>query len=233
MQDFRPNSRANTFRQRRVQLINQITNIVYSENHHVNIIDVGGTHKFWENFSIFLDKKFSFNIDCINLSFNESNNITINKNVSVNVSSGNACELNNVYDKQYDIAFSNSVIEHVGSWYNMELMASEVKRVARNYIVQTPYFWFPIEPHVGFPFVHWLPEQLFYRLVMKTNLRFAKKQNNVADAMRIVQDAKMLGKQQFTSLFAEARILKERWWYMTKALIAVKMENDKEETICW
>jgi SAM-dependent methyltransferase len=57
-------------------------------------------------------------------------------------------------DDEFDLAFSNSVIEHVA---DREAFAAEVMRVARGWWVQTPAFSFPVEPHALLPFAHWLP----------------------------------------------------------------------------
>ncbi|HLH64169.1 MAG TPA: class I SAM-dependent methyltransferase [Solirubrobacteraceae bacterium] len=59
-------------------------------------------------------------------------------------------------DGAFDLAYSNSVIEHLppDRWTRF---ASELKRVARGWFVQTPAFEFPLEPHAFLPFAHWLP----------------------------------------------------------------------------
>jgi SAM-dependent methyltransferase len=57
-------------------------------------------------------------------------------------------------DGEFDLAFSNSVIEHVA---DREAFAAEAMRVARGWWVQTPAFSFPVEPHALLPFAHWLP----------------------------------------------------------------------------
>src|SRR3546814_5246029 len=52
---------------------------------------------------------------------------------------GNACDLHQVPDRSFDIAHSNSVIEHVITWDNMKNFARETRRVAAWHYVQTPY----------------------------------------------------------------------------------------------
>jgi ubiquinone/menaquinone biosynthesis C-methylase UbiE len=60
-------------------------------------------------------------------------------------------------DKSFDLAFSNSAIEHVGSEENQFKFASEMMRVGKRIYCQTPSRLFPIDPHLTAPFLHWLP----------------------------------------------------------------------------
>lgn len=60
-------------------------------------------------------------------------------------------------DQCFDVAFSNSVIEHLGSWDIQRYFALEVSRVSKRHFVQTPNHEFFFEPHFLTPFVHWLP----------------------------------------------------------------------------
>ena len=55
-------------------------------------------------------------------------------------------------DKSFDAVFSNSVIEHVGTFEDQKMMANEVIRVTNFYFIQTPNLYFPIEPHFLVPF---------------------------------------------------------------------------------
>ena len=57
---------------------------------------------------------------------------------------GDGRNLSNFGDKTFDIAHSNSVLEHVGNWEDMHRFAGEIARVGRKYFVQTPSFWFPV-----------------------------------------------------------------------------------------
>ena len=60
--------------------------------------------------------------------------------------SDDARDMSEFRDKEFDVIFSNSVIEHVGSYDAQRRMAQEVMRVGERYFVQTPNRFFPIEP---------------------------------------------------------------------------------------
>jgi SAM-dependent methyltransferase len=69
-------------------------------------------------------------------------------------------------DNDFDIAYSNSVIEHIAP-ERRAVFARELRRVARGWYVQTPALGFPIEPHSLLPGAHWLPlaaRRLYWRL---------------------------------------------------------------------
>lgn len=59
-------------------------------------------------------------------------------------------------DREFDLAYSSSVVEHVPA-ERRAAFAAEVKRVARGWYVQTPAWSFPVEPHSLLPFAHWMP----------------------------------------------------------------------------
>ncbi|HEX4060865.1 MAG TPA: UDP-N-acetylmuramoyl-tripeptide--D-alanyl-D-alanine ligase [Streptosporangiaceae bacterium] len=49
--------------------------------------------------------------------------------------------------RHYDLVFSNSLIEHVGGHERRERFADTVHQLSGAYWVQTPYRYFPVEPH--------------------------------------------------------------------------------------
>src|SRR5262245_10971320 len=63
--------------------------------------------------------------------------------------SGDACALPDDLPAA-DVVFSNSVIEHVGGHWRRERFAEGIRAAAPRYWVQTPYRYFPIEPHFLF-----------------------------------------------------------------------------------
>ena len=75
---------------------------------------------------------------------------------------GDACELP-FADSEFDIVFSNAVIEHVGDRERQRQLVSEAVRVGRRIFITTPNRRFPIEVHTRLPFVHWLPDRIAHR----------------------------------------------------------------------
>lgn len=66
-------------------------------------------------------------------------------------------------DGEFDVYFSNAVIEHVGGRDAQRRFVAEALRVAPRVFVTTPNRWFPIEVHTRAPLVHWLPDAAAHR----------------------------------------------------------------------
>jgi SAM-dependent methyltransferase len=60
-------------------------------------------------------------------------------------------------DRSFEIAFSNAVIEHVGTSDDQRRFVAEACRVADRVFLSTPNRWFPLDSHTMAPFAHWLP----------------------------------------------------------------------------
>jgi Methyltransferase domain len=58
-------------------------------------------------------------------------------------------------DRQFDIATSNAVLEHVGSKVHQMLLLRELIRVARVVFVTVPNRYFPVEHHTAVPLLHY------------------------------------------------------------------------------
>ena len=219
MIDVRHDSAGNKFRKGRISLLNKLIAKTLEAKNSCAVLDVGGTYNFWHIWRADIDWA-RVEVTCVNL---DPHHLEAGKSETrVRMLKGNACDLSPIEDNEYDVVFSNSVIEHVGSWGNMVAMASEVRRVAPRYLVQTPNFWFPIEPHARTPLLHWLPEPWAYRLVMARKCGFWQKQDSVSGAVETVQSAHLLDMRQVQALFEDATVLRERFFGWTKALIAIK-----------
>ncbi|MDQ3380146.1 MAG: class I SAM-dependent methyltransferase [Actinomycetota bacterium] len=86
---------------------------------------------------------------------------------------GDACALP-FADREFDIVFSNAVIEHVGDRALQRIFVLEALRVGRRVFLTTPNRRFPIEVHTRLPFVHWFPDGLAHRAYDATGKAFAK-----------------------------------------------------------
>jgi SAM-dependent methyltransferase len=76
-------------------------------------------------------------------------------------------------DKQFDICWSNAVIEHVGDYDRQLLFLKEVKRTSRAAFLTTPNRYFPFEVHTRIPLLHWLPRNIFNRILPVLGKDFA------------------------------------------------------------
>ena len=116
-------------------------------------------------------------------------------------------------DGEFDVGFSNSVIEHVPE-HLQPAFASEMARVAKRYFVQTPNRYFPIEPHYQLPLFQFLPERGRRALNRRFTLGWQPKGE--------WEDINLLSKRDLRRLFPEAEIHRERILGLTKSLIAVR-----------
>jgi SAM-dependent methyltransferase len=66
-------------------------------------------------------------------------------------------------DGEFDVVFSNAVVEHVGDREEQRRFVAEALRVARRAFITTPNRWFPVEVHTLLPLVHWLPDGVAHR----------------------------------------------------------------------
>lgn len=122
----------------------------------------------------------------------------------------------------FDIAYSNSVIEHLGSFENQHLLAQEIQRVASQYYVQTPNKWFPFEPHLLTPFIHWLPPRWRQRLIRNFTVWGWLTRPTPQRCRQLIDEICLLDKSQLQRLFPGAAIQHEYAFGLTKSLIAMK-----------
>lgn len=203
------------FRLRRFARVFALIDMVIAERGRCRIVDLGGAAYYW---AIAAEAVAARPVEITMINSKEAQA----PSGKFAFRAGDATDLTGIDDMSFDLVHSNSVIEHVGDWTRMSAMAANVRRLAPRYYVQTPYFWFPYEPHFRAPFFHFLPEQIRYRLVARFALGFAGPKGNVGEAMTRVQSARLLDCGQFAALFPDAQIARERVFGLTKSLIAIR-----------
>jgi hypothetical protein len=177
----------------------------------VRTLDVGGTETYWK--SMELDAGDHVFITLLNLT---QNDISL-PNITSIVGDARAMMAN---DASFDVVFSNSVIEHVGTYQDQRQMAKEVRRVEKRYFVQTPNKYFPLEPHFLFPLFQFLPINIRVLLLRNFKLGWFSKTPDKVKAREIVEGIRLLGKREFMALFPNAAIYEEKIFGMTKSLVA-------------
>ena len=125
-------------------------------------------------------------------------------------------------DGAFDVAFSNSVIEHITEPEGQQAMASEMRRVGRGVYLQTPNRWFPIEPHLFTPFIHFLPRAIQCRLWRNFTLWGLVTRPTPADCEREVAGIRLLDARTVHRYLPDAEVRRERALGLTKSLIAVR-----------
>lgn len=82
-------------------------------------------------------------------------------------------------DKSFAVAYSNAVLEHVGSHSQQSDFMAELCRVAHRVFVVIPNRWFPVEHHTVLPLLHYLPPRIFRCLLRKTHYRYWSYEKNL------------------------------------------------------
>lgn len=182
---------------------------MFTVSDRTRILDVGGTAFNWELISA------KPQVTLLNLRVDERIEGRFNWR------SGDARQLP-FADNSYDICYSNSVIEHVGGREDWERFASEIRRTAPAYYVQTPNYWFPVEPHQMSFFLHWLPRRVERRLVRYFSLWGWVTRETQENIDNWLSQNNLLTKRDMVRLFPDAEIMVERFLLLPKSLIAVK-----------
>jgi Methyltransferase domain len=177
----------------------------------IKLLDVGGTEGFWRSLHFQTD---DVQITLVNL---EKQNTSL-KNISSVV--GDAKQMRDFPNQSFDVAFSNSVIEHLCDFNGQRKMADEVRRIGRRYFVQTPNRNFPMEPHFLFPFFQFFPLSARIWIASHYRVGWYCRPNDPAAAKREVEAIRLLNRREFQSLFPEAKFYQERFFGIIKSFTA-------------
>ncbi|QXI26278.1 glycosyltransferase [Pseudomonas vanderleydeniana] len=211
-----PHALGTWLRRRRAGPLREMIEQTYARYGYVNVLDVGGTQRYWNILPA--DYLASRRVSITLLNTRPASQIPQSPFRSV---CADGCDLSQFENSAFHIAHSNSVIEHVGNPERVERFASELARVAERYFIQTPDFWCPLEPHCMTPFFHWLPRRLKIWLVRHTALGHWPRAVDHGQAEQLVDSARLLTRRQMQMLFPAARIIRERILGLPKSLIAV------------
>lgn len=198
-------------RQRRWELVDSL----FPDLSQLSVVDLGGTVEAWRRAPVRPARVTVLNL----LEPGESDEDWL---VPV---TGDACRARDVLAAagartSFDLAFSNSLLEHVGGHSQRVALAHEIHALAPRHWVQTPYRYFPVEPHWLFPGLQFLPMAARARLAASWPLAHTRPAT-AADALSEVQWTELVGAAEMRSYFPTSRIHHERVAGLTKSLIAI------------
>lgn len=135
---------------------------------------------------------------------------------------GDACDLpDHIGNGSYDLVFSNSVLEHVGGHAQRLRFAEAVHKLGNLHWIQTPYRYFPIEPHLLFPGFQFLPLTMRAELSRRWPLAHTKSGSRQA-GLEAVMGLELVSRAEMSYYFPSSAIRRERIFGIPKSLIAIK-----------
>lgn len=177
-----------------------------------HILDIGGTPFIWKDFEL------SPQITLLNADNSVEKAATL---ASMKWHPGDGCELP-FADQSFETVFSNSTIEHVGSWERQLEFAQEARRVGRDLWIQTPAREFFFEPHLLTPWVHWASTDWQRRWLRRLALRSYFDGWTQQDVDQHIAEVRLISAEEMPLLFPDCEIIRERWFGRTKSYIAIR-----------
>lgn len=180
------------------------------------VLDLGGTVDVWESAPI-----KPAHVTVLNIADAGTTDVSWLTSVK-----GDACDAASELVKatgkgSFDLVFSNAVLEHVGGHANRARFASQVRALAPRHWVQTPYRYFPIEPHWLFPGMQFLPVAVRARIAATWPLAHAPARS-YREGRSSVLWTELIGIAELREYFPDSKVVHERVGGLTKSIIAVK-----------
>jgi hypothetical protein len=181
---------------------------------HMTVIDLGGLLSTWQRAPVRANHVHVVNLAAPPAQIPDW----------AEVDRGDACALPpRIAGRRYDLVFSNSVIEHVGGHERRLRFAETVHALADAHWVQTPYRYFPIEPHWLVPGLQFLPNALRARLAYRWPLAYTPGKPR-AEVLKTILWTELLDRTQMRHYFPDSAIRCERVAGIVKSMIAVKTD---------
>ena len=131
-----------------------------------------------------------------------------------------ACELPRaLFWREFDLVYSNSLLEHVGGYWRRQRLADAVRRLAAHHWVQTPARYFPVEPHFLCPGFQFLPAAARAQLSRRWPL--SPDRRKPCGHLQSVLEIELISATEMRYLFPESQLYCERVAGLTKSFAAV------------
>jgi hypothetical protein len=191
----------------------------------ISILDAGGSADYWKERGLVGDERFSISV--LNLEggaagFGEG------RYPGIIEIAGDATKLMDIFSpRQFDIVFSNSLIEHVGDARRQRAMADGVRQVGDAFWVQAPNYYSPLEPHFLSPLCPpYMPEWIRVigaRISPRGNGTTWRKARQELDSIRLLRDGEL------EAMFPDAEIVPERVYGFVKSWMVLRRRQQARD----
>lgn len=179
----------------------------------MRVLDLGGTPAYWRSAPVRPAHVTTVNID---------DRLTDDADGDdwLRVVIGDACAPG-LDGERFDLVVSNSLLEHLGEHGRRQRFADVVRRSADQHWVQTPYRYFPLEPHWLFPAFQFLPRsaRIAVTRTWPVGHRYAPDRER---AIALVDEVELVSGRAMRAYFPDSRIWFERVAGVPKSIVAIR-----------
>jgi hypothetical protein len=123
---------------------------------------------------------------------------------------------------KYDLVFSNSLMEHLGGHARRRQFADVVRDSAPSWWVQTPYRYFPIEPHWVFPGFQFMPFRTRLFISQHWSMLHMPACKDRVAAEELVASVELISASEMRSYFPDSQIWFERIAGIPKSIVSLR-----------
>lgn len=178
----------------------------------MKVVDLGGTMDWWVRAPVLPQ-----HVTVVNLEVDEGWQAPWLTTVA-----GDACHADSLLvGHSFDLVFSNSLIEHVGGHSARLALAHAIRSLAPRYFVQTPYRYFPVEPHWVFPAMQFFPVPIRRYIAPRWPLGHTRGWNP-EQAFDQVLSTELIGATEMRTYFPDGRLVWERFLGVPKSMVVIR-----------
>jgi hypothetical protein len=200
-----PGSLTHHFRQRRNEKLTE----TFPNLAEMNILDLGGTARSWRASGLRARSVTIVNMD---------DTAPEPAEPWLHFVHGDACAGGL---GEFDLVYSNSLLEHLGGHARRQQFAGVVRKSAPAWWVQTPYRYFPVEPHWIFPGLQFLPYRTRLFVVQHWSVLHTPAVRDRAEAEELVSSVELISASEMRSYFPAGQIWFERVAGIPKSMVSL------------
>ncbi len=206
------------FRRKRFAMFEALVEpLMQKPDRTLRILDLGGTRQYWAIATELLEKyRGRISVHLVNQEKEPINNDPV-----FTQQTADACARYLLQGDRFDIVHSNSVIEHVGDWERIAAFADNVHRLGDRHFIQTPNYWFPLEPHFRFPAFQWLPASARTWLLQKRRLGFYDQLPEYLEARTVIDSIRLFTPHEMRQLFPGSQCEIEWVYGLPKSIVMI------------